>query len=49
MTKIKNMQKRMKRKKNHTDYDVGGFYKIAKKLETEIFAFSVITFEPIKI
>ena len=50
MTKMKNMQKsksRIEHKKQYTDQAF--FTKLKKKMETEIFAFCVIPFEPIKI
>ena len=50
MTKMKNrgkMQKTPKSPKQYMDYSF--FYKITKSREKEIFAFCVITFEPIKV
>jgi hypothetical protein len=41
MTKMKNMQKRIKRKKQYTDFYF--FLQNCKKMEIEIFAFSIIT------
>ena len=48
MTKIKGMQKRIKRKKKiHRSYRSFFFTKSQKKMETEVFTFCVITFKPI--